>query len=45
VNVNPNAFDAGGLLNVIDDVPVNTLLKLFPVVKSNATEPPEPKSE
>ena len=45
VNVNPNAFDTGGLLNVIVDVPVNTLLKLFAVVKSNVIELPEPKSE
>ena len=45
MNVNPNAFDAGALLNAILAVPVNTLLKLFPVVKSNVTEPPEPKSE
>lgn len=45
MNVNPNAFDAGGLLNDIVAVPLNCLLKLFAVAKSNVTLPPVPKSE
>jgi hypothetical protein len=45
VNVNPNAFEAGGLLNVIVAVPLNCLLKLFAVDRSNVTLPPVPWSE
>ena len=45
VIVNPNAFDAGGLLNVIVADPLNCLLKLFAVDKSNVALPPVPKSE
>ena len=43
--MNPNAFDTGGLLNVIVAFPLNCLLKLFAVVKSIVTLPPVPKSE
>ena len=42
--VNPNAFDIGALLNTIDAVALNCLLKLFAVVRSNVAEPPVPKS-
>ena len=46
VNVNPNALGApGALLIVIVDVPLNCLLKLFAVKRSNVTLPPVPKSE
>ena len=43
--VNPNAFDAGAFVNVIVDVPLNCLLKLFAVDRSNVALPPVPKSE
>ena len=43
--MNPNAFDAGGFVNVTVDVPLNCLLKLFAVDKSNVALPPVPKSE
>jgi len=45
VNVNPNAFEAGALLNVIVAEPLNCLLKLFAVERSNVTLPPVPWSE
>ena len=45
VKVNPNAFVAGGLLYVKVAVPLNVLLKLFAVERSNVTLPPVPKSE
>ena len=44
VNVNPNAFEAGGLENVNVDVPLNCLLKLFAVDRSNVAVVPVPKS-
>jgi hypothetical protein len=43
--VNPNAFDAGGFVNVSVAVPLNCLLKLFAVDKSNVALPPVAKSE
>jgi len=44
-NVNPKAFDAGALLNEIVAEPLNCLLKLFAVERSNVTLPPVPSSE
>ena len=41
--VNPNAFDAGAFTNDIVAVPLNCLLKLFAVERSNVTLPPVPK--
>ena len=44
VNVNPNAFDAGGFVYVSVAVLLNCLLKLFAVDRSNVVLPPVPKS-
>ena len=39
-NVNPNALEAGALVNVTVAVALNCLLKLFAVEQSIATLPP-----
>ena len=44
-NVNPNAFEVGALLNATLALPLNCLLKLLPVERSNVTLPPVPWSE